>query len=177
MPLAPLLRHSYSLSPPNHAHTHTYTHTRTHTRARTTGADIIECDVVLTKDLHGLCRHDVELSNTTNAQRLFSSRVATYTVDGANHTDIFAVDLTLEEVRQLRAVGGRVVYVFVCAYMVCMVCLVVCLVGGGGCDLLWRTPGDCLQCVHCVYVCWGEVRELRAMIGCVCMCMCVCVRA
>ncbi|KAL6756850.1 glycerophosphoryl diester phosphodiesterase family protein [Haematococcus lacustris] len=67
------------------------------------GADFIECDIVLTKDLVPVCRHEPWLSGTTNAMALFPDKVATYMVDGENVTDIFSVDLTLAEVRSLRA--------------------------------------------------------------------------
>lgn len=35
------------------------------------GADLIECDVVVTKDLHLICRHEPNLNDTTNAWELF----------------------------------------------------------------------------------------------------------
>jgi glycerophosphoryl diester phosphodiesterase len=35
------------------------------------GADFIECDVVVTKDLQLVCRHEPNLNDTTNAWQLF----------------------------------------------------------------------------------------------------------
>jgi glycerophosphoryl diester phosphodiesterase len=66
------------------------------------GADFIECDVLLTRDLAPICRHDPDLNVTTNAADLFPDRINTYVIDGKEHTGIFAADLTLAEVQQLR---------------------------------------------------------------------------
>lgn len=62
-----------------------------------------ECDVVVTKDLQLICRHEPNLNSTTNAWSLFSDLARTYSIDGEAVTGIFAADLTLAEVKQLRA--------------------------------------------------------------------------
>jgi glycerophosphoryl diester phosphodiesterase len=67
------------------------------------GADFIECDVILTRDLVPICRHEADLNLTTNVAVKFPDRVNTYTIDGETHTGIFAADLTLAEVKTLRA--------------------------------------------------------------------------
>ena len=50
-----------------------------------------------------ICRHEPLLSNTTNADDVFADRVTNYTIDGAEYSGVFSVDLTLAEVRTLRA--------------------------------------------------------------------------
>ena len=67
------------------------------------GADFIECDVILTRDLVPICRHEADLNLTTDAAVKFPHRVNTYTIDGKTHTGVFAADLTLAEVKTLRA--------------------------------------------------------------------------
>jgi len=74
-----------------------------YTEAVAQGADFIECDVVLTKDLVPICRHSPWLSNSTNADELFKDRITTKTIDGQTLTGVFASDLTHEEVGKLRA--------------------------------------------------------------------------
>lgn len=73
-------------------------------RAIANGADFIECDMVLTRDLKVVCRHEPWLEGTTNAGTLFPERRTTYNVDGTNVTNIFTVDLTLEEIRSIGAI-------------------------------------------------------------------------
>ncbi|KAF5837744.1 PLC-like phosphodiesterase [Dunaliella salina] len=68
------------------------------------GADSIECDILLTKDLRGICRHNPELDLSTNVRDQFGDRTTTKTIDGQNITGVFASDLTLAEVKQLRLV-------------------------------------------------------------------------
>jgi glycerophosphoryl diester phosphodiesterase len=70
------------------------------------GADRIEPDVVVTRDGALLVRHESELSRTTDvaARPEFADRRTTREVDGAPRTGWFAEDLTLAEVRTLRAV-------------------------------------------------------------------------
>ena len=68
------------------------------------GADVIECDVVVTKDLHLVCRHESWLNGYTDAEEVFpEERKSTYYVDdqGRSITDYFTVDFTLEELKQL----------------------------------------------------------------------------
>jgi glycerophosphoryl diester phosphodiesterase len=62
-----------------------------------------ECDVVVTQDLQLICRHEPNLNSTTDAWQHFQERAATYTIDGEAVSGIFAADLTLAEVKQLRA--------------------------------------------------------------------------
>ncbi|KAI8474455.1 MAG: PLC-like phosphodiesterase [Monoraphidium minutum] len=67
------------------------------------GADFIECDVQLTADLQMVCRHDQNLNETTDALDLFPGRAHTYTIDGEESSGVHLIDLTLAEVRTLRA--------------------------------------------------------------------------
>lgn len=60
------------------------------------GADYLEPDVVLTKDAHFICRHDIRLDDTTNVQDVFPDKRRE---DG----HWYAIDLTLAEIKQLRA--------------------------------------------------------------------------
>ncbi|MEN0020802.1 MAG: glycerophosphodiester phosphodiesterase family protein, partial [Planctomycetota bacterium] len=62
------------------------------------GADMIEPDVVLTKDGVAICSHDLTLEKTTDAERVFPDRARD---DGK----WYAIDFTIEEVRQLRRHG------------------------------------------------------------------------
>jgi len=72
-------------------------------RAIDDGADFIECDMVLTRDLVPICRHEPNLSESTDAPQKFPSKARTYLIDGKNETGIFAHDLTWAEVQTLRA--------------------------------------------------------------------------
>ncbi|MDB5174792.1 MAG: glycerophosphoryl diester phosphodiesterase [Phycisphaerales bacterium] len=69
------------------------------------GADMIEADLVPTRDGVLLCRHESELSLTTDVATRpeFSGRRTTKTIDGLRTEGWFAEDFTLEEVRALRA--------------------------------------------------------------------------
>ncbi len=69
------------------------------------GADYIEPDLVLTKDLVLICRHEPMLSGTTNVSELpqFASRKTTRNVDGVPYEDWFAGDFTLAEIKTLKA--------------------------------------------------------------------------
>lgn len=60
------------------------------------GADYIEPDVVLTKDNHFVCLHDIELDDTTNVAELFPDRKR-------DNGHWYAADFTLEEIKRLRA--------------------------------------------------------------------------
>ena len=60
------------------------------------GADYIEPDLVLTKDGHLICLHDIYLQATTNAERVFPDRARE---DGR----WYAADFSLAEIRQLEA--------------------------------------------------------------------------
>lgn len=75
------------------------------------GADFIECDVCVTKDLKLVCRHESWLNDTTNIWENATLRLKqnTYHIQsplnglGKTITDVFTVDLTLEELRSIRA--------------------------------------------------------------------------
>lgn len=74
-------------------------------RAIDAGADFIEPDLVVTKDLHLIARHETELSDTTDiaARSEFADRKRTKDVEGRLVTGWFAEDFTLAEVRTLRS--------------------------------------------------------------------------
>jgi glycerophosphoryl diester phosphodiesterase len=65
--------------------------------------DFTECDVVVTRDLQLICRHEPNLNSTTDAWQRFPHHAATYIIDGETISGIFACDLTLAEIKQLRA--------------------------------------------------------------------------
>ncbi|WP_461030536.1 glycerophosphodiester phosphodiesterase, partial [Streptomyces sparsus] len=70
------------------------------------GADIIEQDLVPTRDGHLVCRHENDITGTTDVadRREFAGRRTTKTVDGRAHTGWFTEDFTLAELKTLRAV-------------------------------------------------------------------------
>jgi glycerophosphoryl diester phosphodiesterase len=61
------------------------------------GADYIEPDVVLTKDGHFICLHDIHLDATTNVEEVFPDR-------GRKDGRYYAADFSLAEIKSLRAV-------------------------------------------------------------------------
>ncbi|MFD5934397.1 glycerophosphodiester phosphodiesterase [Streptomyces sp. NPDC060333] len=69
------------------------------------GADVIEQDLVPTKDGHLVCRHENEIGGTTDVadHPAFASRRVTKTVDGVSVTGWFTEDFTLAELKTLRA--------------------------------------------------------------------------
>ncbi|WP_369204634.1 glycerophosphodiester phosphodiesterase [Streptomyces sp. PU-14G] len=69
------------------------------------GADIIEQDLVPTKDGHLVCRHENDITATTDVadHPEFASRKTTKTVDGKKLTGWFTEDFTLKELKTLRA--------------------------------------------------------------------------
>ena len=69
------------------------------------GADIIEPDLVSTKDGVLVARHENEISGTTNVADVaaFAGRKATKTIDGQSVTGWFTEDFTLGELKTLRA--------------------------------------------------------------------------
>jgi glycerophosphoryl diester phosphodiesterase len=69
------------------------------------GADFVEPDLVATKDGVLVCRHENEISGTTDVARRpeFAARRATKSVDGTPTTGWFTEDFTLAEIRTLRA--------------------------------------------------------------------------
>jgi glycerophosphoryl diester phosphodiesterase len=70
------------------------------------GADIIEQDLVPTRDGHLVCRHENDISGTTDVadHPEFADRRTTKTVDGHQLTGWFTEDFTLSELKTLRAV-------------------------------------------------------------------------
>lgn len=70
------------------------------------GADVIEQDLVPTKDGHLVCRHEPEIGGTTDVSKHpeFASRKTTKTIDGTAMTGWFTEDFTLAELKTLRAV-------------------------------------------------------------------------
>lgn len=70
------------------------------------GADIIEPDLVITKDGVLVVRHEPEISGTTDVAKHpeFAGRKTTKTLDGKPTTGWFVEDFTLAELRTLRAV-------------------------------------------------------------------------
>ena len=69
-------------------------------------ADYIEPDLVSTKDGVLVARHENEISGTTDVATRpeFASRRATKVIDGASTTGWFTEDLTLAELKSLRAI-------------------------------------------------------------------------
>lgn len=76
-----------------------------YTKAIEDGADLIEPDLVSTRDGVLVARHENEISGTTDvAQRPeFASRKATKTIDGERVAGWFTEDFTLAELKTLRA--------------------------------------------------------------------------
>jgi glycerophosphoryl diester phosphodiesterase len=74
-------------------------------RAIDAGADFIEPDLVVTKDLVLVARHENELSDTTDVatREEFSDRRRSKEIDGQLVAGWFAEDFTLAELRSLRA--------------------------------------------------------------------------
>ena len=74
-------------------------------RAIELGADVVEPDVVVTKDGVLIARHEPNLTSTTNvaSKPEFASRKTTKRVDGADETGWFASDFTLAEIKTLGA--------------------------------------------------------------------------
>ena len=74
-------------------------------RAIDQGADYIEPDLVVTKDLVLVARHENELSGTTDvaSREEFEDRKRSKTIDGRLVSGWFAEDFTLAELRSLRA--------------------------------------------------------------------------
>ena len=69
------------------------------------GADFVETDLVPTKDLVLVARHENELSSTTDvaSREEFASRERSKTIDGRLVSGWFVEDFTLAELRTLRA--------------------------------------------------------------------------
>ncbi|MFP1628286.1 glycerophosphodiester phosphodiesterase [Streptomyces sp. 5K101] len=69
------------------------------------GAHVIEQDLVPTKDGHLVCRHENDITGTTDVAEHpeFASRRTTKSVDGVSITGWFTEDFTLAELKTLRA--------------------------------------------------------------------------
>jgi glycerophosphoryl diester phosphodiesterase len=69
------------------------------------GPHVIEQDLVPTKDGHLVCRHENDITGTTDvaAHPEFASRKTTKSVDGVSLTGWFTEDFTLAELKTLRA--------------------------------------------------------------------------
>ncbi|MEU7554162.1 glycerophosphodiester phosphodiesterase [Streptomyces sp. NPDC044571] len=69
------------------------------------GADVVEQDLVPTRDGHLVCRHENEIGGTTDVadHPEFASRRTTKSVDGVPVTGWFTEDFTLAELKTLRA--------------------------------------------------------------------------
>lgn len=69
------------------------------------GADVIEPDLVPTRDGHLVARHENEISGTTDvaSHPEFADRKTTKTIDGQTETGWFTEDFTLAELKALRA--------------------------------------------------------------------------
>ncbi|MGW0391400.1 glycerophosphodiester phosphodiesterase [Streptomyces sp. NPDC003042] len=69
------------------------------------GADIVEQDLVPTKDGHLVCRHENEIGGTTDVADHpgFAARRTTKSIDGVSVTGWFTEDFTLAELKTLRA--------------------------------------------------------------------------
>lgn len=67
-----------------------------YTLAAHLGADFIEPDLVITKDGHLVCRHEPEISGTTDVARQpqFAARRTTKSLDGTPTTGWFVEDFT-----------------------------------------------------------------------------------
>lgn len=57
----------------------------------------------MTKDCQLVCRHEPNISNTTNADEIFPNLIRNYTIDGVNERGVFTVDLTLDQIKQVTA--------------------------------------------------------------------------
>ncbi|WP_327322353.1 glycerophosphodiester phosphodiesterase [Streptomyces sp. NBC_01210] len=69
------------------------------------GAHVVEQDLVPTKDGHLVCRHENDITGTTDvaAHPEFASRKTTKSIDGVSLTGWFTEDFTLAELKTLRA--------------------------------------------------------------------------
>lgn len=69
------------------------------------GAHIVEQDLVPTKDGHLICRHENDITGTTDVadHPEFADRKATKSIDGVSYTGWFTEDFTLAELKTLRA--------------------------------------------------------------------------
>ena len=68
------------------------------------GADVIEPDLVISRDGVLVARHENDLTHTTDVSARFPDRKTTKVIDGVTVHGWFAEDFTLAELKQLRAV-------------------------------------------------------------------------
>ena len=72
------------------------------------GANVIEPDLVMTKDGFFVARHEPMLDSTTDvASKFGAARMATKMLDGVSTTAYFTSDFTLAEIKTLRAIQPR----------------------------------------------------------------------
>lgn len=78
-----------------------------YTRAIELGADVVEMDLISTKDGVLIMRHDPNLAISTDVATRpeFSARKKTIQVDGETQTGWFSNDFTLEEIKRLGAIS------------------------------------------------------------------------
>ena len=67
------------------------------------GADFVEPDLVPTKDGVLICRHENNLTETTDVAQKFPKRKKIKSIDGKKVSGWFSEDFTLNEIKQLRA--------------------------------------------------------------------------
>lgn len=72
--------------------------------AAKSGADFIECDLGLTKDLKLVCVHDNYLNGTTDISKVYPDRFKTKFWAGQVRVDWFTTDFTLSELEQVNVV-------------------------------------------------------------------------
>lgn len=72
------------------------------------GADVIECDVAVSKDLKLLCTHEAWLNETTDVhlRKEFGNRIREYYIPRTDEyrTDYFTIDFSLDELKSLKRV-------------------------------------------------------------------------
>ncbi|KAL9690133.1 hypothetical protein QQ045_010528 [Rhodiola kirilowii] len=67
---------------------------------------VLYCDVQLTKDGVGVCLPSLKLENSTNIDRVYTTRKSKYLVNGVSSTGYFPNDFTLDELLQVSLVQG-----------------------------------------------------------------------
>lgn len=73
------------------------------------GADVVECDVVMTRDDEMICMHDAWMMDSTDVEQHqeFAHRKRNVTIDGLLRFDYFTFDFTLQEIKTLRVKQSR----------------------------------------------------------------------
>ena len=98
-------------------------------RAPEQGADFIECDVVLTKDCHPICRHEPDISQTTDAIAKFPNHRKNLTIDGVAYQQarlMFAIQVSYCRIRGLALVGTLLVQCWPSRYSVIILANAIC---------------------------------------------------